>query len=764
MPVALKLYLFAIFMAAAAIAAVLLPDLSFSPAPIQAALTMLVVAGIADMAPNAYRNVEAGATDAILIAAAMVLPPPVLALVLILATLPSELLAHKPWFKIGFNVAYRLILFTILAQLARRWGAIPTPDTPIPAILFLFSTLITYTLVTTVSLAGVVALMERRPLLAAWRDEWRGLSFFDLALVPYGLILGWLWQLNTVAFLTGLLPLVIVHRMFSVQVRLLEEQAATQRLVKQQRELQEATTALLSAMEVRQQISALFSHLRSIFGALDLSVILWDTDGAIEHLHDQAAEPFDAETLVPMLRDAVNSGAMRRLSPETATGIRKPMLVLPLATAAGPLGCLLLLTDDPLPLTHDEEGVLTTFAGHAALAIYQAKLAEQVKDSHRQVVQSSRLASVGTLAAGVAHEFNNLLAVISGTAEIAQGGPADEQERALQTIVDAARRGSSVTRGLLTFARRMTPLRQYAAITEAIEPVLALLEHEFAREQIVVERRYHAVPATVYDLGMISQVVLNLLTNSRDAMRPRGGTIVVAVDQAGPNLRVAVRDNGAGIPAQLLDRIFDPFMTTKTPSSGSGTGLGLSISYGIVADHGGKIVVDSVEGQGTTITVLLPIVQEPPGTAPARRVASGARARRVVVVDDEPLIAQAIHQFLTREGYSSRVFTKPEEALAAIRAAPTDFVVADFSMPGMDGVTLIERVGAAQGPTACVLITGEVEDRHVQRARTAGVEHILEKPFAMQELQATLAELRPAVAAGRQECVAAGGQGLGVRG
>lgn len=743
MPAALRRYLLSIYATAAIIAAVVLPNLFSVHVPLLETVVLLLLAAGADMVPSGYRNIEAIATDAILMAAALLLPLPVLALVVIFATLPSELLQHKPWDRIAFNVSYRLILFEILGVFAARWGGLPTPaNLAAPLLLLLVSTTV-YMTITTVSIAGVVALMQGTPLLETWRNEWRAFSLFDFSLVPYGIILAWLWQLSISAFVIGLLPLVIVQHSFSIQVRLLEEQADTRRLVKQQRELQDATTSLLMTMEVRQQIAALMAHLRRIFELRSSRVILWNQEGQLEHFDDGQDAAADPERLLPILRDVVESGAIRRLDPATTPGLDKHGVVLPLATAAGPLGCLLLLSDERLPLTPDEEGVLTTFAGHAALAIYQARLAEQVKESHQQVLQTSRLASVGTLAAGVAHEFNNLLAVISGTAEIADGAPADEQERALRTIVEAARRGSSVTRGLLTFARRLTPRRQLAAVTDAIEPVLALLEHEFIREQVKVERRYQAVPPTVYDLGMLSQVVLNLLTNSRDAMRPRGGTIVIMVDQQGPAIRIAVRDNGSGISPHLLERIFDPFMTTKTPSSGSGTGLGLSISYGIVTDHGGKITAESVEGEGTTMTVLLPIVQAVGTSEPPRRIAGAAAARRVVIVDDEPLIGQAIYQFLTKDGYSCRVFTSPEEALAAVRTSPTDFVIADLSMPGMDGVTFIERVCALQGPTACLLITGEVEERHVQRARAAGVERILEKPFRMQELKSALADLHP---------------------
>lgn len=742
MPGALKVYLLIIYAAAAVLAAVLIPQLAAVTIPWPATIAVLLCALIADLLPNAYRNVEASATDALLMAGTLLLPPPVLAVVIVLATLPSELLARKEWFKVGFNLAYRLILFQFIALVAVQWGGLPDVGDVLMPLLLCISVTLLYTLITTVSIAAVIALLQRAPLIQTWREEWRALSLFDLALIPYGIMLAWLWQISVSAFVVGILPLAIVHRAFNVQVRLFEEQEATQRLVRQQRQLQEATTILLATTDLKDKISALLAHLRNIFSTRGSSVILWDEDGQIEHLQHATGADIDPQQLLPILREVATAGVMRHLAPGAVLHIDTYALILPLATAAGPLGCLLLINDTPLPLTPDQEAVLTTFAGQAALAIYQARLAEQVKQSQQQVLQASRLASVGTLAAGVAHEFNNLLAVIAGTAEIAEGGPADEQERALKTIEEAARRGSSVTRGLLTFARRLAPQRQLAPITDAIEPVLALLEHEFTREQIVVERRYQSTPLTVYDLGMISQVVLNLLNNARDAMRPRGGKIVISVDQAGSDIRLAVRDNGSGIPPDMIERIFDPFVTTKASPSGSGTGLGLSISYGIVADHNGRILAESIEGQGTTMTVLLPIVEPADMPKPALPLPDNPPAQRVVVVDDEPLIGQAIQRYLSKEGYGCRVFTRPEDALGALRTAPADLVIADLSMPGMDGVTFIERVGALQGPTDCLLITGEVEERHIQRARAAGVKRILEKPFRMQELRDAIAELR----------------------
>lgn len=268
--------------------------------------------------------------------------------------------------------------------------------------------------------------------------------------------------------------------------------------------------------------------------------------------------------------------------------------------------------------TQEDQYLLSTLADYAAVSIENATLYEELrkkiedlKRSQQELVQSSKLAAVGTLAAGVAHEFNNLLAAISGHAELALVSKvAGERNRALDVVVESVDRAKRITTNLLTFARRREPRMDLAVVTEAVESPLRLMERELEKSNIKLVRKFSEVHPVVCDSGQISQVCLNLLTNARDAMLPEGGTLTVEVRERADDVIISFADTGSGIPDEIMDKLFEPFVTTKGPLGGGqtvGTGLGLSVSYGIVKNHGGTIEVETELGKGSTFTVCLPI-------------------------------------------------------------------------------------------------------------------------------------------------------------
>ena len=268
--------------------------------------------------------------------------------------------------------------------------------------------------------------------------------------------------------------------------------------------------------------------------------------------------------------------------------------------------------------TEEHEYLLSTLADYAAISIENATLYEELRKkmddlerSQQELLESSKLAAVGTLAAGVAHEFNNLLAAISGHTELGLvSDDVEEIKRALNVVMQTVDRAKKITSNLLTFARRREPRMELADVTGAVEAPLALVERDLEKSNILVVRRYSEVPPIVCDSAQISQVCLNLLTNARDAMLPDGGTVTVEVRSDGTDVLISFSDTGTGIPDEILDKLFQPFVTTKGPLGGgemSGSGLGLSVSYGIVKNHGGTIEVETELGKGSTFTVRLPI-------------------------------------------------------------------------------------------------------------------------------------------------------------
>jgi two-component system NtrC family sensor kinase len=268
--------------------------------------------------------------------------------------------------------------------------------------------------------------------------------------------------------------------------------------------------------------------------------------------------------------------------------------------------------------TDEDQYLLSTLADYAAISIENATLydelrknMEDLKRSQQELIQSSKLAAVGTLAAGVAHEFNNLLAAISGHAELGRvSDDVEEIKHALDVVMDSVDRAKKITSNLLTFARRRETAMEPADITQAVENPLQLLERDLQKSNVEIVRKFYEIPPVLCDIGQLSQVCLNLITNARDAMLPDGGTLTVVVKQDGDEIVISFSDTGSGVPSYVMENLFQPFVTTKGPLGGGemvGSGLGLSVSYGIVKSHGGTIDVETQPGRGSTFTVRLPI-------------------------------------------------------------------------------------------------------------------------------------------------------------
>ncbi|MBV9790179.1 MAG: GAF domain-containing protein, partial [Chloroflexi bacterium] len=481
-------------------------------------------------------------------------------------------------------------------------------------------------------LMGVLfVLINEQKLRDAWREALGVFNVFDLALLPYGLVLALLWDLgnqettNFLFFAVGLIPLIALHRSFAVHANLLKEQEATAQLLHQQQQVHEATTVLLSSEDdVQTQLDTLLKNLMEVFPILQASVLVWGEQDEPDAIvtRGRTGPRLPIEEWSEKLRYVSGHRRIVNLDQEyiTQTTGGRPVLLVPLVTPDDIVGCLVLLSTPQFSWSNDNTRLLQTFAAQAALALYQARLIARLKSSQVRVVQSERLAAIGTLSAGVAHEFNNLLAGISGIAQLALiTNTPEDQRSSLDTIAKAAQQGSSITRGLLTFSRRLEPKRELADIHSAIEPVLLMLQAEFRRANIVIERNFAEVPLLECDIGMLSQVMLNLLTNAIDAMYPDGGTLTIDLYQEDNSVILSVGDTGSGIPEHIRDKIFEPFVSSKNDSNAKlhgGTGLGLAISYGVIAEHGGTITVNDCEGKGTKMTIRLPLDGKSPKSAP----------------------------------------------------------------------------------------------------------------------------------------------------
>ena len=495
--------------------------------------------------------------------------------------------------------------------------------------------LITYTIKLIIGVDGDTHIPRLRRL----RRRLAAVRWYGLAIVPLGGLLGALWAFNAWLWLLSLGPLVVAQRLFTSAIALRSTSADLANIA-QQRELlnarverlQALATAMLSTRDVQPMLELLCQRLAALLDAPAGWVMLFDDTAHLQLMTYHNLPGAEHEPLAdPQLYLALlERGKVMLVADERASALvpggrlhHRPewlaVLCIPLlGESSGPnatpplLGAICLAFNRLRGLHADEQRVLSSFAHQAAMAIENARLFAELRRKQDELIQSSKLAAVGTFAAGIAHEFNNLLGSMLGYAELGHKiHELEEKDRALEVVIQACRRGRSITRGLLTFARRQEHHRTMADLTDAVDETLTLVDIDLRKSRIKVVRKIEPIPLTVCDLGQMSQVVLNLITNARDAMRPDGGTLTVSLRERRDQIELSISDTGTGIDTAIRDKIFEPFMTTKGALGGSqtpGTGLGLSVSYGIVQEHGGTVVVDSTPGHGTTMTVRLPIV------------------------------------------------------------------------------------------------------------------------------------------------------------
>ncbi|NUQ22052.1 MAG: response regulator [Gemmatimonadaceae bacterium] len=383
----------------------------------------------------------------------------------------------------------------------------------------------------------------------------------------------------------------------------------------------------------------------------------------------------------------------------------------------------------------------------AALVIGRDVTAE--RDMRARLVESERLAAVGELVAGVAHEVNNPLSSISAFAQLLLRDPTlpAAHRDSIEVIRAETGRASQVVKDLLAFARRSEHRRAPLDLNELVERTLRLRSFQLGDAHIALELDLAPdVAAVVGDARQLQQVVLNLVTNAVQAMAPLGGGILrIATRPLPGSVSLEVSDTGPGIPAAARPHVFEPFFTTKR--EGEGTGLGLSVSYGIVSAHGGSIGVAHTSERGTRMVVSLPAAPE---VAPAPRVPSvaGGATRsalaglRLLVVEDEEMLRQAIESFGALRGFEVVTAADGAAALRALEAASVDAVVCDLRMAGMDGIALHEILRRDRPALAArtVFMTGDVVGNALQAA-TASRQPVLVKPFALDKLEEVVAAM-----------------------
>ncbi|HVE79355.1 MAG TPA: PAS domain S-box protein [Gemmatimonadaceae bacterium] len=365
------------------------------------------------------------------------------------------------------------------------------------------------------------------------------------------------------------------------------------------------------------------------------------------------------------------------------------------------------------------------------------------KQLTEQLLQQEKLAAVGQLVSGVAHELNNPLAGVMAFSQIllASKSLTSDQQRAATTIHGEAKRAAKIVANLLTFARKHQPERRVTDLNRILLETLDLRKYSLRVQQIELEVDLAPVlPETWADPFQLQQVFLNLITNAEHALSAHAGTrrLRIRTEQEDDRLLLTVSDTGPGIAKGHIDRIFNPFFTTKPV--GKGTGLGLSISDGIIREHGGRIRVDSTPGVGATFVIELPITVPPPPPAAEPRppvpAADAGASRRVLVVDDEQSVRTAICQYLDSIGHHAEGAASGVEALHRIEQATFDAVFLDLRMPEMSGDEVFAALQrrAPELAARTVFITGDTQNEQARAFIRATGRPCISKPFALDDL------------------------------
>ena len=349
-----------------------------------------------------------------------------------------------------------------------------------------------------------------------------------------------------------------------------------------------------------------------------------------------------------------------------------------------------------------------------------AREAAQARAAHAE-----RMQALGQLAGGIAHDFNNVLQAVAGGANLIarRPGNAEAASRFSRIILDAANRGSSITRRLLTFAHRGDLRAEPLDVAAMLQGLRELLSHTLGAGISIGIECAPDLPAIYADRGQLEAVLVNLATNARDAM-PQGGTLRFAAGGVqtmsgiphpaglpeGGYVVLSVSDTGCGMEPAVLARASEPFFTTKR--KGEGTGLGLAMARGFAEQSGGGLMIQSTPGAGTTVTLYLPRAEEfaSAAVAPTFQAIPAVRAH-VLLVEDDALVAETLAAELQEAGFAVHAAADATQALAVLQAgSQVDCLVTDLSMPGLDGLALITQVQKARPHLPAILLTGYAED------------------------------------------------------
>jgi PAS domain S-box-containing protein len=487
---------------------------------------------------------------------------------------------------------------------------------------------------------------------------------------------------------------------------------------------------------------------RALYSKTPLPLVSLNPHALVEHASDAWLEMFGYE------RDHVLGSPLDRfLASESAAQLRKSDwpallekgefrdLVYRAITNTGNLLDVLL----SLKVERDAQGDIVRIVG-GMIDVTARKRAEQA------LLHSQKLEAIGQLTGGVAHDFNNLLAIVLGNLELLRKRVPDEPrvKSLIENAIQGVNRGTALTQRMLAFARRQELKPQMVDITALVNGMVELLQRSLGPMIQIRTQMAEGLPRALVDANQLELALMNLSLNARDAM-PAGGTLTITAEEhrgtlngetnssAHKYVRLRVIDTGTGMDEKTATRAVEPFFTTK--GIGKGTGLGLSMVQGVVAQSGGRLELRSRVGEGTTIILWLPAVDDtaalqPTASKPYRPAAEPARPSTVMIVDDDPLVLTATVAMLEDLGHTAVGVRSGAEALELLRSGhKIDVLITDQAMPGMTGTELVAKARAQWPDLPVIVATGYAElDDSVPGLPRLG------KPFRQKALAAAIAD------------------------
>ena len=391
--------------------------------------------------------------------------------------------------------------------------------------------------------------------------------------------------------------------------------------------------------------------------------------------------------------------------------------------------------------------------------ISELKTAQEEREQLKtQLIQAQKMEAIGTLAGGIAHDFNNILGAIIGYAEMAlYDTKKDSMEHYnIDQVLRAGHRAKDLVKQILAFSRKSEQDKNVISLTPVVNETLKLLRASLPTTIAIKQNIEPNLDAIFADPTQMHQVVMNICTNSAHAMREAGGILTVKLQNVdlhiketaqfpdlnpGPYVKLSISDSGHGMDSKIIDRIFDPYFTTKEQDKG--TGMGLAVVHGIIKGHGGGIQVQSKPGKGSRFDILFPIMgkQTPSETEELKALPTGSE--RILLIDDEETLIDLGKNMLKKLGYKVEARTRPLEALEIFRAEPHkfDLVISDMTMPGMTGDILASEVMNIRPDTPVILCTGYSERIDEQRAMDLGIKGLMMKPFTIRRLSKTIRDV-----------------------